>query len=82
MIAKNAQNTLRQCQTLPNRVLIPVLWDEAERLCLRLRERGIAATACFDAAERVAGLELPPGADREVAQRLLDESLHGRPRNK
>ena len=77
MIAKNVQGIPLQGKTLPNRVLIPVPWDEADRLCSRLRERGIEATACFDVAERTAGLELPPGADFAAVQHILDEQLRG-----
>jgi hypothetical protein len=78
MIAKSKQNVAVPGQTLPNRVLIPVPWDEADRLCSRLRERGIEATACFDAADRSAGIELPPGADTQAVQHFLDEELRGK----
>jgi hypothetical protein len=77
MIAKNVPGIPLQGATLPNRVLIPVSWDEADRLGTRLREQGIEVTACFDAAERTAGLELPPGADAAAVQKLLGEQLRG-----
>ena len=75
MIAKNMQFKTVQGKTLPNRVLIPVPWEDADRLCGRLRENGIEATACFDVADKTAGLELPPGADSEAVQKMLDEQL-------
>lgn len=78
MIAKTLQNVALQGRTLPNRVLIPVPWDEADRLCSRLRDRGIEATACFDVADRSAGIELPPGVDSEAVQHILDEQLRGK----
>jgi hypothetical protein len=77
MIAKNTQGIPLQGQTLPQRVLIPVPWDEADRLCTRLREQGIEVTACYDTAERTAGLELPPGTDTAAVQHMLDELLQG-----
>jgi hypothetical protein len=77
MIAKALQGIPLQGKTLLNRVLIPVAWDEAERICTRLRERGIEATACFDAAEHSAGLELPAGTDYETAQQILDAFSQG-----
>jgi hypothetical protein len=82
MIAKNTPRIYLQEQTHADRVRIPVPWEEADRLGSLLRERGIEATACFEVADRTAGLELPPGADFEAVQLLLDEQLRGGPRNK
>jgi hypothetical protein len=73
MIAKGLQGIPLQGKTLLDRVLIPVPWEDADRLCTRLRERGIGATACFEPAEHSAGLELPAGTDFEAVQHILDE---------
>jgi len=56
---------------LRNHLFIQVPWEKAETLRSRFQDRGILVTACYDPAERTAGLEVHRDVDPEVLRTIL-----------
>jgi hypothetical protein len=72
MVASNLP--LEEFQTLRNHLFVPVPWDRADSLRTRLSERGIPAIACYDPAQRLAGLEILTDVDAAQLRALLATS--------